>query len=494
LIVICSPDALPRKHELDYIQEEIAWFRDRHPGGYVFPVLSSGTPKLASEMKLTSGVEEPLVIDLTTWRRGWPFRDRTELLRIVAPLIGCSYAELRRREHVRARRREAGIAAAAGVLAITTFFALFNWFLAIEQTRIARARLEDALSVGRLVFTVADQELKNVHGAGSVRQHLTKASGDMIQRLISSEEAANDRDVLRVKSLGHTAAGDELWVSGQVDRAIGEYKTALELDARLFALDPTGAERHADLAVSHGKLARIYALRQDIENLRNHAEQAKTHADESLQAKPNDSHRIHALAAAYREWAVLAYITGDWEAARRRLDERLRLATRAAQLEPNDSRFLLTPAAVRLELSRVEVADGDVASGVVSAREALDRHNVLLTRFPDDPDVVRGALMSALNLGDLVTRRGELDEGFASLYRARRLGEDQLARQPTDSETRTLLGVVEYQIAMVSFRTGRQEAGVSAATRACRLTQGSDDPRALEIKRICDEVRRQSQP
>jgi tetratricopeptide (TPR) repeat protein len=470
------------------MQDEISWFRER--ARPIFLVLSSGGPHLARD--ILPSLADPLVLDFTTWRRGWPFRDHTELLRIVAPLLDCSYAELRQREVARTGRREAGIASAAALLAISTAFSAVNWVRAVQQKRIAEARLSDVLSIGRLVFSVADEERKQVHGAAGIRQHLTQAAGEMIQRLLTDAQAANDRDVLRVKSLGHTAAGDRLWTRGETEGAIAEYKAALDLDTRLLRMDPRGSERHADLALSYAKLSRIFALREDVENLRTHAEGAYQHASVSLQASPADAYRIHALAAANRDLATLAFLSRDWATARRRLDERLRLAGKAAQLEPNDARFVLTPVSVLLERSQLEKARGDLVAALDAARQAVDAHRGLLARFPNNPEVVRASFMSSLALGELLASDGAVESALAQMHKARKLAEDHLARQSADSETRVLLGLVEFRIAMIHLEAGRDDAGASSVLRACHLTQGSNDTRALRVQEICGQARRPS--
>ncbi len=400
LIVIVSSDALPHPDRDDFIQEEISVYRKTHLGvGRIIPVLSSGSADLLAGM----GFHEPhdaIAVDLTAWRRWSFYRDQSEFLRVVAPLINCRYADLRQRERLRARRRGAAVTAAATLFGAVSVVAGLNWYRAEQQKRIATSRLDDALSVARLVFSTADEELQRVHGADRVRRKLTQATGEMVQRLLSEEAARRDPTVLRVRSTGHTAAGEEAWRSGDVSQAMREYQFALALDEQLLKLDPRGDSRQSDVAVSHLRLARIYALRGDLARLQDHARRALAHAEAALRARPTDGFLMHGVAAAYGQLAVACYLEQNWDVALSLLARRLHYASRSAAIEPGDVRYAMTPAQVDLELAEVYKSQGRLSSAKVHARSAVDKFSRLRARFSEDPDIVRALYLSHVQFCD----------------------------------------------------------------------------------------------
>lgn len=117
LIVVCSP----RTPESKWVAREIECFRDLGRGDRILPLLIEGEPEDAYPAPLRCAVVrsisadgrpvesiqevEPLAADFRPreGRLSWKQR-RFELLRIVAPLLGCGFDDLRRRDEERQRR------------------------------------------------------------------------------------------------------------------------------------------------------------------------------------------------------------------------------------------------------------------------------------------------------------------------------------------------------------------------------------------------------
>lgn len=125
LLVVCSP----RTPQSYWVQKEISTFIEMHGREHVLAVLIEGEPEESFPEQLLRDEEgnpvEPLAADV----RGASQRERNrkfkgELLRLAAPLLHCSYDDLRQR-HQRRRMRQAG-AAAAGVAACGLLFGVYN--------------------------------------------------------------------------------------------------------------------------------------------------------------------------------------------------------------------------------------------------------------------------------------------------------------------------------------------------------------------------------
>jgi len=490
LIVICSPAAIPRSAGIDYMQEEIAYFKAKtNPKGKVFPVLSEGEHSLVTEIGLCDQHDSPVVLDMRSWRWFWPMRDPSEMLQIIAPFIGCSYATLRDRETRRLRRTTMIVTILSLIFAATALFAGLNWREAAEQRKLANDRLSDVLGLARHVFTAADQDLRQIHGSSSIRNRLTELSGEIVARLLTEDEAENDRTILRVRSLGHTATGDQAWASGDVKEALREYRAALEIDERLLEMDSEGRTRYADLAVSHGKLARIAAMQQDINTLGEHARKAQYYAEKAVSREPNDPQRILGIATAYRDLAAYALLSGDMRKVRKYMEARMQYARRAALLSPDDPRFLAVPVNTLINVANLELQQGNSEKARLTAAEAVERNEALLRRFPTNPQLVRGLLMSKLVLGTALAKTGDRLQAIRTLDEARIVAEKHLEMQPEDSESRTLLGFAEYVVFQANMELEREDEAMRALFRAVELTKGSSDPRAKVIQESFDKAK-----
>lgn len=137
LIVICSP----RTPESYWVQKEIETFIGMHGRERVLAVLIEGEPQESfPEMLQFTEVErkaedgsvqiervpiEPLAADLRAESRsGVKKLMKTEILRIMAPLLGCSYDDLRQRHRERRMRRVIGVS--IGVSACFVAFGIYS--------------------------------------------------------------------------------------------------------------------------------------------------------------------------------------------------------------------------------------------------------------------------------------------------------------------------------------------------------------------------------
>lgn len=156
LIVICSPDTAAST----WVPQEIEYFLSNHSREKVFLVLAGGEPKdvfpkALTELRNEDGTVtrvEPLAADARAKNVGGMRRKlRGEILRLLAPMIGCPYDALVLREQKRRRRKSAAViaavlAAAVGIGAALTVIDRKNQELARQQeARQQEARQQEAL-------------------------------------------------------------------------------------------------------------------------------------------------------------------------------------------------------------------------------------------------------------------------------------------------------------------------------------------------------------
>ncbi len=143
LIVICSKET-PQSY---WVQKEIETFIEMHDRAHALAILIDGEPgESFPELLLTDedgNPVEPLAADVrgeTKAERNKKFK--TELLRLAAPIIGCSFDDLRQRHRERIVRKVVGIVAgiAALVAAAGISFGLYNANVAKEMEMLANEK------------------------------------------------------------------------------------------------------------------------------------------------------------------------------------------------------------------------------------------------------------------------------------------------------------------------------------------------------------------
>lgn len=127
LIVICSP----RTPESYWVQKEITTFIEMHGREHVLAVLVEGEPEESFPKELLVDDEgkpvEPLAADVRGAAKAEITKKlKTEIMRLAAPLLGCSYDDLRQRH--RERRMRKMMVMAGGVAAVAVAFGAYSTY------------------------------------------------------------------------------------------------------------------------------------------------------------------------------------------------------------------------------------------------------------------------------------------------------------------------------------------------------------------------------
>jgi len=167
LIAVCSKDT-PESY---WVQKEIETFIEMHDRSHVLAILVDGEPgESFPSMLLTDengNPVEPLAADVrgeTKSERNKKFK--TELLRLAAPIIGCSFDDLRQRHRERVIKKTIGIVAAAAALisAAGISFGLYNANVAKEMEMLAAekaALAEEKTLLANEIMAEYNEKLRN---------------------------------------------------------------------------------------------------------------------------------------------------------------------------------------------------------------------------------------------------------------------------------------------------------------------------------------------
>lgn len=141
LLVICSP----RTPGSYWVQKEIDTFIKMHGREHVLAVLIEGEPDESFPPQLLCDEEgnpvEPLAADIRgASRQEMSRKMKTEIMRLAAPLLGCSYDDLKQRHRERKMKRMAAMAAVIAAFALA--FGAYNAYNAalIQQNYEGKQR------------------------------------------------------------------------------------------------------------------------------------------------------------------------------------------------------------------------------------------------------------------------------------------------------------------------------------------------------------------
>ena len=221
MIVICSPRAPLSK----WVAREIQEFQEINSAHRILALLIEGEPQEAFPPGLyvarggdNGPTSEPLAADIRAPSRRRIRRAlKVEILRILAPILGCTYDALRQRDHERARHRllllAAGSLCLAVVLAGLAGFALLMQFAAHEAESVATQRLAAAqINQSKFLANSSQQQLVtgNVDLAmalslAALPQNLQAPDRPPVREAVASLMHGLYADRLRGEFVGHTA-------------------------------------------------------------------------------------------------------------------------------------------------------------------------------------------------------------------------------------------------------------------------------------------------
>ncbi len=207
LVVACSPDAKASQ----WVDQEIAFFRERHPDRPILAAILRGEPDEAFPGALTEGGSEPLAADLRKQGDGW----RLGFLKVVAGIAGVPLDRLVQRDSQRQVRR---------VMAVTGLVAFVAVAMGVMTTIAVQARNEaqfqQAEAEGLVSYMLGElrTELKGV-GRLDVMQGVN-------ERVLEYYSKQGDLSPLSPEGLiGRSAT---LQAMGEDDEARGDLRSASE--------------------------------------------------------------------------------------------------------------------------------------------------------------------------------------------------------------------------------------------------------------------------
>ncbi|MDR0434631.1 MAG: toll/interleukin-1 receptor domain-containing protein [Gracilibacteraceae bacterium] len=269
LLLVCSP----RTCESRWVMREVEQFAALRGKDKIIALLVSGEPDESfppglreREVGGKTVFVEPLAADIraASWKRSLKLLNE-EKLRLLAPILGCAFDDLRRR-HLRRRLRRT-VTAAGAVLSVSLSFTLFSLWQYLQIDRQMQLKLENQSHV---LAEYSERELENGDPDVAALLALAALPADPVKPerpLVAAAEKAL-ADALGVydlsdgfrpyKTVSLAAAPSQLILSP------GETRAAAVSSFTLTVFSPVSGQPQAELPTAPTVLAGARFLSEDV--------------------------------------------------------------------------------------------------------------------------------------------------------------------------------------------------------------------------------------
>jgi len=423
LIVVCSP----RTPLSLWVAREIELFQALGRGGRILTLLIEGEPAAAFPPLLYARREEdtePLAADIRAATPKAALRKlNTEKLRLLAPILGCGFDDLRQREHERQLQRARRIA--AGAMAGIAVFAGLAWYSVWQRQRAENTTELVMQVVNRLTYELPDR-LSAVPGTLKILQETFEQNAELLRRIdeLRGETAESERE----KAVNFVNRADQRLAQGDLPDAAASYRAAHAIHEKLAAQDPANAGWQGDLSVSHGRIGDVLRAQGDLAGALASYRAGLAISDKLAAQDPAHAGWQRNLSVSHLKIGHVLSAQGDLARALASYRTGLAIAEKLAAQDPANAGWQRD-----LSVSHAHIGDllndqGDLAGSLASYRAGLAIAEKLTAQDPANAGWQRDLLVSQSGIGDVLSAQGDLDGALAS-YRASLAIAEKLAAQ-----------------------------------------------------------------
>lgn len=473
LIVVCSPDAA----RSEWVNEEIRQFARQRSAQHIFPVIVRDDPPGCFPAALIEVTAEPLAADLRD--EGDGFSDGA--LKLIAGILGVPYAALKDREAARQRRRARLNLALAGVFAVLASVA---GFLAV----VANRSLDDAeAAIGTAIDGVkgVQEEIARQEQSGKITTdvalNLLQRNGELIARIqqIAPENDRLELEIARYRIL----ESRQLRRFGRLDAALASARSARDagswLAERSAALAWDGgrfvAAAHNELGDTHKAMGELQAA---IADYRTGLQLARILLDEHA----DQPHRMRDVGVALDKLGDVLRQAGRHGEAQAAYQEALELARRFAVQEHGDRNAQRDIALGLSKLADLAWDQGHDERALGLYAQALGITQQLLTGQAGNRLWLRDKSAALINIGDVHLQRLETRVAAQHFAEAVAIRRDLLAKDTEDASANSDLARALEKLADTYYRGGELAAAQPLYDEVVQLKRAlvERDPANLE--------------
>ena len=466
LVVVCSPDT----PSSEWIDREVAVFIEMGRADHIYPLLISGDPERSfpPSLKLVPDIMDR-VMDIRVENssvKKMLAKEETELLRVIAGVVGCKESDLLREHKLRKTRQTAVRAVtAAAVFAAVTVVSLSLMKLA-QDYRETKNRQEAASMriLNELTYSLPDH-LTNVPGAyGRIAGILKQNTADIedILSLSADKESAAFESAANYEKLANAGT-----VLGRYEEALEAQQTAI---ARYQDLTERGVEGSMEkLASAYNNLGVLY-------HAAGHYAEAASAFDTAVSRQQLAGEDPHQLAYFYLNAGTNAIDAGNMTLAEKDLNESIALLP-----APNDEEELLTAVNAHLNYGLLQYQAGRYSDAEKQLRAARTFCEQLLVSV--DSLQNRKLYVQVMgNLALILSDSGNYDE--ADIVYADAIAKaEQLAEDTENTENQRILADLCNNQARSYKTRGDNAAADGYYIRAAEIYRGLSEKTGSDLDR-----------
>ena len=257
LVIVCSTDT----PSSEWVDREVATFIELGKSQNIYPLLISGTPEesFPPSLKLVPDITDRVmdVRDESLDPKKILEKEDTELLKVIARVAGCGFAELSREHKLRKRRRTmAGWTSAAAVFALVAAVCLSFWNRAEEYRAGAeRAQASSMMMLDRMTYTIPDK-LTGYTGTYSRIADILEKNTIQINEIL---ELSRDKDSVEDEiASNYEKLATAYTTLGFYEEAEEAENNAIDIYSKRAEKSLEGAE--TELASAYNNLGRLYNI------------------------------------------------------------------------------------------------------------------------------------------------------------------------------------------------------------------------------------------
>ncbi|HVH89244.1 MAG TPA: protein kinase [Terriglobales bacterium] len=385
------------------------------------------------------------------------------------------------------RRHTLGVAAAALVLA------LVGAGLALIIAAERRARAQEALAEQRfndvrklansLIFEVHDS-IQNLPGATAAKKLIAQRAQEYLDGLAA--ESKSDPGLLRELAAAYrrlaSAMGNGFDANtGESERALQNYRRAMELREVVVALVPASVDAKRDLAQSYLDVAFVTAQSHEKDKEKGYYDKALAILEPLAAANPQDPKVQYGLAKALERQAGSFTGQGKFEEAKANYNRSLTIYQHLVDSEPQDNSYRSEVAFSHKHLGGLLATQSQrdqLKAGLDHYRAALAIDEELLKADPQNVNSRYAITFTYSDIGYILGKLGDVDTALNYYRKAFKIRSALVSADPQDTRARGGLANTYGYVAGLLSKKGKLEEALEDEKQAFRIrkTLSDNDP------------------